>query len=169
VAGRSRGDHLGRALGEDASATGAALGTVGDIRLGTPPAATQRQSITIDKSGNVVESYTDGTSATTNQVLIQTYTDPAELVREGNNLYSGLSAAGPVGAAANDPALQAAVNKPGTNGLGSIQAGTLELSNVDLTDQFANLITTQRSFQAASRLVTVSDSVLEDIVNLKQR
>jgi flagellar hook protein FlgE len=150
-------------------ATGAALGTVGDIRLGTPPAATQRQSITIDKSGNVVESYTDGTSATTNQVLIQTYTDPAALVREGNNLYSGLSAAGPVGAAANDPALQAAVNKPGTNGLGSIQAGTLELSNVDLTDQFANLITTQRSFQAASRLVTVSDSVLEDIVNLKQR
>jgi flagellar hook protein FlgE len=102
-------------------------------------------------------------------VLIQTYTDPAALVREGNNLYSGLSAAGPVGAAANDPALQAAVNKPGTNGLGSIQAGTLELSNVDLTDQFANLITTQRSFQAASRLVTVSDSVLEDIVNLKQR
>ena len=62
-----------------------------------------------------------------------------------------------------------AVNKPGSNGLGSIQAGTLELSNVDLTDQFANLITTQRSFQAASRLVTVSDSVLEDIVNLKQR
>lgn len=150
-------------------ASGAGLATVGDIRLGTPPAGTQRQSVTIDKSGNVVEFYSDGTSATTNQVLIQTFTDPAALVREGNNLYSGLTAAGPVGAAANNPALQAAVNKPGTNGLGSIQSGTLELSNVDLTDQFANLITTQRSFQAASRLVTVSDSVLEDIVNLKQR
>lgn len=150
-------------------ATGTGLGTVGDIQLGTPPPGTQRQSVTIDKSGNVVEFYSDGTSATTNQVLIQMYTDPAALVREGNNLYSGLMAAGPVGAAANTSDLQVSVNKPNTNGLGSIQAGTLELSNVDLTDQFANLITTQRSFQAASRLVTVSDSVLEDIVNLKQR
>ncbi len=150
-------------------ATGAGLTTVGDIQLGTPPAGAQRQSVTIDKSGNVVEFYSDGTSATTNQVLIQMYTDPAALVREGNNLYSGLMAAGPVGAAPNTSDLQVGVNKPGSNGLGSIQAGTLELSNVDLTDQFANLITTQRSFQAASRLVTVSDSVLEDIVNLKQR
>lgn len=150
-------------------ATGTGLATVGDIQLGTPPPGAQRQSVTIDKSGNVVEFYSDGTSATTNQVLIQMYTDPAALVREGNNLYSGLIAAGPVGAAANTSDLQVSVNKPNTNGLGSIQAGTLELSNVDLTDQFANLITTQRSFQAASRLVTVSDSVLEDIVNLKQR
>ena len=57
----------------------------------------------------------------------------------------------------------------GANGLGTIQSGTLELSNVDLTDQFANLISTQRSFQAASRLITVSDTVLDDIVNLKTR
>ncbi|HQL22643.1 MAG TPA: flagellar basal body rod C-terminal domain-containing protein, partial [Opitutaceae bacterium] len=44
----------------------------------------------------------------------------------------------------------------------------LELSNVDLTEEFANMITAQRSFQASSRLVTVSDTVLEDIVNLKR-
>ncbi|MGH7943417.1 MAG: flagellar basal body rod C-terminal domain-containing protein, partial [Opitutaceae bacterium] len=48
-------------------------------------------------------------------------------------------------------------------------SGTLEQSNVDLTEEFADLITMQRSFQAGSRLITVSDSVLEDIVNLKQR
>jgi flagellar hook protein FlgE len=59
-------------------------------------------------------------------------------------------------------------NDPGTSGLGTIQSGTLELSNVDLTEQFSDLITTQRSFQAGSRLITVSDSVLEDIVNLKR-
>ena len=76
---------------------------------------------------------------------------------------------GPTGATAGSIALDPTVNGPGTSGLGSIQSGPLELSNVDLTDQFANLITTQRSFQAGSRLVTVSDSVLEDIVNLKQR
>jgi flagellar hook protein FlgE len=54
------------------------------------------------------------------------------------------------------------------NGLGKIESGELELSNVDLTEQFSDLITSQRSFQAASRLITVSDSVLDDIVNLKR-
>lgn len=150
-------------------ATGAGLGTVGDIQLGTPPAGAQRQSVTVDKVGNVVEFYSDGTSATNNQVLLQNFNDPLALVREGNNLYSGLLAAGAIGAPSGSSALDPLANAPGATGLGSIQAGTLELSNVDLTDEFANLITTQRSFQAGSRLVTVSDTVLEDIVNLKQR
>ena len=151
-------------------ATGAGLGTVGDVKLIDPPVGTQRQSVTIDRGGNVVEFYSDGTSTTSNRILLQNFNDPMALVREGNNLYSGLIAAGPIGAAAGTSALLAnGTNDPGTSGLGTIQAGTLELSNVDLTDQFANLITTQRSFQAGSRLVTVSDSVLEDIVNLKQR
>jgi flagellar hook protein FlgE len=149
--------------------TGAGLAAVGDIELATPPAGTQRQSVSIDKSGNVIEFYSDGTSATTNQVLLQAFTDPSALTNEGNNLYSSLISAGPIGAAAGSSDLQVGtVNAPGENGLGTIQSGTLELSNVDLTDQFANLITTQRSFQAGSRLVTVSDTVLEDIVNLKR-
>ncbi len=148
--------------------TGAGLTTVGDITLGTPPTGTQRQSIAIDRTGNVVEYYSDGTSATTNRLLLQNFADPSGLTKEANNLYSSLLAAGPIGAAAGTTTLQATVNAPGSNGLGSIQSGTLELSNVDLTDQFANLITTQRSFQAGSRLVTVSDTILEDIVNLKR-
>ncbi|MBM3854478.1 MAG: flagellar hook-basal body complex protein, partial [Verrucomicrobia bacterium] len=149
-------------------ASGTGLATVGDIRLGTPPTGTQRQSVSIDRSGNVIEFYSDGSSATTNRLLLQGFTDSSALVREGNNLYSGLLAAGPIGAAAGSLGLDPDVNAPGDNGLGTIQSGTLELSNVDLTDQFANLITTQRSFQAGSRLVTVSDTVLEDIVNLKR-
>ncbi len=143
-------------------ATGTGLGTVGDVQLGTAPTGTQRQSVTIDRAGNVVEFYSDGTSATTNRLLLQQFNDPSALVNEGGNLYSSLLAAGPVGAPTG-------TNDPGTNGLGNIQSGTLELSNVDLTDQFSDLITTQRSFQAGSRLVTVSDTVLEDIVNLKSR
>jgi flagellar hook protein FlgE len=150
--------------------TGTALGTVGDVKLATPPTGTQLQSVTIDKGGNVVEFYSDGSSATTNQVGLQAYTDESALVKEGNNLFSGLLVAGPIGAASGTSALQAGgINAPGLNGLGAIQAGTLELSNVDLTEQFSNLITTQRSFQAGSRLITVSDSVLDDIVNLKTR
>ncbi|MEO6995728.1 MAG: flagellar hook-basal body complex protein [Lacunisphaera sp.] len=149
--------------------TGAGLGAVGPIKLGTPPVGTQLQSVTIDKSGNVVEFYSDGTSATTNQVQLQKFTDQSALVPEGNNLFSGLLAAGPIGAAGGTTAFQAGgVNAPGANGLGAIQSGTLELSNVDLTSQFANLITTQRSFQAGARLITVSDSILDDVVNLKR-
>ena len=150
--------------------TGAGLATVGDVKLGTPPVGAQLQSVTIDKGGNVVEFYSDGTSATVNQVELQVYANQASLVKEGNNLFSGMLAGGPVGAAVGSFALQAGgINAPGTNGLGSIQSGTLELSNVDLTEQFSNLITTQRSFQAGSRLITVSDTLLEDIVNLKTR
>jgi flagellar hook protein FlgE len=142
-------------------------GTVGDVKLGTPPVGTQLSSATIDKSGNVIEFYSDGTSATTNQILLQNFSNPSALVSEGNNLFSGMAAAGPT---TGSVALSAAgANAPGTNGLGSIQSGSLELSNVDLTAEFSNLITAQRSFQAGSRLITVSDTVLDDIVNLKQR
>jgi flagellar hook protein FlgE len=142
-------------------------GTVGDIKLGTPPTGTELQSVSIDKSGNVIEFYSDGSSANTNQILLQSFSNPAALVKEGNNLFSGMAAAGPT---TGSIALSASgANAPGSNGLGSIQAGSLELANVDLTEEFSNLITAQRSFQAGSRLITVSDTVLDDIVNLKQR
>lgn len=149
--------------------TGTGLSTVGDIKFATPPTGTQLQSVTVDKYGSVVEFYSDGTSATTNRVLLQNYNDQSALVKEGNNLFSGLLAAGPVGAAAGTVALTATgTNAPGSNGLGLIQSGALEQSNVDLTEQFSQLITMQRSFQAGSRLVTVSDSLLQDIVDLKR-
>ena len=57
---------------------------------------------------------------------------------------------------------------PNTNGLGKIQANSLELSNVDLANEFANLISTQRGFQASARIITVSDEILQELVNLKR-
>lgn len=144
--------------------TGASLGTVGDVRVGASlPTGAQLQSISFDNSGNVVEFYSDGTSATTNRLQLQNFNDPTALMREGNNLYSGMLAAGPIGGG-----ILAGSNNPGADGLGAIQSGTLESSNVDLTEQFSQLITTQRSFQAGSRLMTVSDGILEEIVNLKR-
>jgi len=148
--------------------TGGAAGspptTVGNIKLGTPPTGTQLQSVSIDNAGDFVETYSDGSTAVTNVVLLQNYSNPNALQNVGNNLYSNLTAAGPVGGGS----LSAANNTAGTEGLGSIQAGAIEGSNVDLTQQFANLITTQRSFEAASRLITVSDTILGDIVDLKR-
>jgi flagellar hook protein FlgE len=139
-------------------------GAVGSIKLATPPGTTQLQSFSFDRQGNLVEFYSDGSSATTNRLLLQTFNDPSGLQRVGDNLFNGMANAGPVGGLA----LTATNNAPGGNGLGTIESGTLELSNVDLTEQFANMITTQRSFQASSRVVTVSDQVLEEVVNLKR-
>ncbi|CAM2827602.1 flagellar hook-basal body protein [Rariglobus hedericola] len=153
-----------RVQGLTGGTSSSAPGTVGDIRLNTtPPTGTELQSYSVDRLGNVVEFYSDGSSLTSNRLLLQNYTDPSALQKEGNNLYTGFSAAGAIGGVA-----LTAANGAGQNGLGTIESGTLELSNVDLTEEFANMITTQRSFQASSRLVTVSDSVLEDIVNLKR-
>ena len=141
------------------------MGTaIGDMQVGASvPSGAELQSISIDTSGNLIESYSDGTSATTGKIQLQNFSDTSALMRDGQNLYTGLGVAGPIGGG-----ILAGSNDPGTGGLGLIQSGTLESSNVDLTDQFSQLITTQRSFQAGSRLITVSDSVLEDIVNLKR-
>jgi len=145
------------------TAAAAPSGAATDIKLGTPPAGYELQSYSFDTSGDLTEFYSDGSSVTTNQVALQQYKDPSALVKEGENLYTGFSAAGPVGGIT----LTKANNTANTNGLGKIQGGSLEQSNVDLTDQFARMISTERSFQAASRVITVSDEVLQEIVNLK--
>jgi len=156
----SQGFRVRGFTGGTASAAPTALG---DVKLGTPPTGSELDSFSFDHQGNLVEFYSDGSSITTNRVLLQNFSDPTALVKSGNNLYTGFSAAGPIGGST----LTVANNSPGGNGLGSIEGGTLELSNVDLTNEFAQMITTQRSFQAASRVITVSDQVLEEIVNLK--
>ena len=126
--------------------------------------APSMDNFTVDQSGNVVETLSNGDTVARGQVLLQDYSDPDALTRTGNNLYGNLSAAGPVGGST----LSATNNTPGKSGLGNIEVGTLEGSNVDLSQEFANLITTQRSFQAASRIITTSDSILDEIIHLKQ-
>ncbi len=165
-AGEFRWDDNGYLVNQDGyRVQGLNGGTLGDILLDQAlPAGVKRQSVSFDESGNVIEFYSNGTTATTNQLLLKNFEDPSALTKEGSNLYSGFEAAGPV----NGAALSATLDIPNQGGLGKIQSGALELSNVDLTEEFANMITAQRSFQASSRLITVSDTVLEDIVNLKR-
>jgi len=125
----------------------------------TNTAGAALQSESIDNSGNVVASYADGTQTTVGQVLLYNPSDPtSQLSSQGDNLYSYNG--GTIALSAS--------NAPGTTGLGSIQAGTLEQSNVDLTQEFSEMITMQRAFEANSRVVTVSDTILQDIVDLKQ-
>jgi flagellar hook protein FlgE len=127
--------------------------------------APKMDSFTIDSGGEIKVTLSEtGDEIVLGQILLMNFQDPTALTREGANLYSGFDAAGIIGS----PSLSGSSNTPGTNGLGSIRSGALELSNVDLTEEFANMITTQRSFQAGSRIITVSDDVLEEVVNLKR-
>ena len=123
------------------------------------------QSFTLDSTGKVVVSLSNGDTIDSGQVLLQSFNDPQALTKAGNNLFTNQTTAGPIGGSLS---LTAAGNTPGSNGLGSIQVGALEQSNVDLSAQFADLITAQRSFQAGSRLITVSDGILEEVVSLKR-
>ncbi|MFA5264199.1 MAG: flagellar hook-basal body complex protein [Opitutaceae bacterium] len=148
---------------------------VGDIQRDTAALASTAtlQSISIDRGGNIVQFYSDGTNATVGQIMLQQFNQTSSLMKRGDGLYTSLTNAGPKGAdgiftTAATVTTAADYQAGGAGGAGTVEAGTLELSNVDLTEQFANMITAQRSFQAASRLVTVSDSMLEEIVNLKR-
>jgi len=155
---------------------------VRDIRIDyrdTSVGAPRMESFQIDQGGNVNIFLSDGTSMVRGKVLLQRFQDTGSLVKEGDNLYSGIADAGPTepwpdsrpsgslstafGTPTDYKALSAA-----QNGNGRIISGSIEMSNVDLTSEFANMITTQRAFQAASKLITTSDEILQDIVNLKR-
>jgi flagellar hook protein FlgE len=159
----------GASTGPTTPPTAVDTSTVADVKLATPPGAAQLKSVNVDTAGQITEFYSDGSSAVTGQVLLQNFSNLSGLTKQGNNLYGGLDTAGPVGGTTVFGNATLTTYAPNANGLGSIQSGTLEQSNVDLTEEFSNMITMQRSFQAGSRLITISDSVLEDIVNLKQR
>ena len=149
--------------------TNPAKKTIGPIQINDAnmPAADASAGATmsswsVDPSGNIDITLSDGTSYVTGQILLQNFSNPNGLVKEGNNLYGNIGVAGPLGGAASPtPAV------PGSNGLGTIQSGALEESNVDLSTEFANLIETQRAFQANARIITTSDEMLQDLVDMK--
>jgi len=136
---------------------------IGDLRLTDPSRSSPISKYNIDTQGIINVTLADDSHFVRGQVLLQNFQSPDALVKEGNNLYSGLIAAGPLGGATPTPAAPGAAN-----GLGTIQAGALELSNIDLANEFANLITTQRSFQASAKIITTSDEMLQDVINLKR-
>lgn len=110
-----------------------------------------------DRNGFVNVTLSNGSNYLAGRVTLTRVADAQALSREGGNLYSGAEAAGIVGEF-----------EANTNGMGLLKSRALEQSNVNLAEQFADLITTQRSFQASSRIVTVSDEILNEIVNLKR-
>ena len=113
-------------------------------------------SYQIAKDGTI-NTYKNGimTPAGGGKINLFTFANPNALKREAGNLFSNFGDA-------------AGAENSGSTVKGDIIQGTLELSNVDLTQEFSDLILAQRAFQAGSRIITVSDSVMEEIVNLKR-
>jgi flagellar hook protein FlgE len=145
----------------------AGLTTLGPIKIdntGAPAGSTGNVTgYTFSANGDVNVILTDpatlaNTTFVRGQILLQNYSSPQNLVKSGNNLYSNLANAGPLTAAV----------VPGTNNLGAIQSGALELSNVDLAGQLASLIVTQRGYEANAKVISTTDQMLQDTNNLKQ-
>lgn len=147
--------------------TDAALTTRGDIKIddvGKPAGSTAKlESFKIGDDGKINVRLTDDTQFDRAQILLQKFSDPQALTKAGQNLYSGINGAGPLGGAGSPTA-----QPPGTNGLGKVKAGALELSSVSLADEFTDMITTQRAFQAGARVITTSDEMLQELVGLKR-
>lgn len=116
------------------------------------------QNISVDGAGRVNIMLTDGTQYSRGQVLLKKFTNEQALSKQGSNLYSNLQNAG----GNNEWGVA------GSDGYGRVEAGALELSNVDVAREFSKLITTQRAFQANSRMVSASDEILMELLRLKR-
>ncbi|MDI6895080.1 MAG: flagellar hook protein FlgE [Bacillota bacterium] len=114
-------------------------------------------SVTVDTKGVVMGSYSNALSCPLAQVALASFSNPAGLVKRGEALFQESANSG-----------EPQVGDPGTGGRGTIAPGSLEMSNVDLAQEFTNLIITERGFQANSRVITTADEMLQDLVNLKR-
>lgn len=115
-------------------------------------------AISISKDGIITASYDNGQSKCLGQIATAVFANPSGLEKQGDNLYS---------ATMNSGAFDGTGVDITANG-GYMQTGVLEMSNVDLSQEFTEMITTQRGFQANSRIITVSDTMLEELTNLKR-
>ena len=126
--------------------------------LGAGRAEGEMISIDIDQSGVITAAYDNGMSRCLGQIATAAFANPSGLEKVGDNLYTATNNSGDFDGTGVDI----------TAGGGKMQAGVLEMSNVDLSQEFTEMITTQRGFQANSRIITVSDTMLEELTNLKR-
>lgn len=115
-------------------------------------------NISIDQSGQVFGSYDNGDKKLLGQIVVARFANPSGLEAIGNNLFAETQNSGNFDGIGGDPSSEGE----------SLTTGVLEMSNVDLSSEFTSMITTQRGFQANSRIITTSDTMLEELINLKR-
>jgi flagellar hook protein FlgE len=114
-------------------------------------------TFTIGSGGDITGVFSNGQTQLLGQIAMGSFVNPGGLLRQGQNLFGASSASG-------DPS----IGMPGQGGRGTVTTGSLEMSNVDLATQFTGMITAQRGFQANGRVITTSDEMLQELVNLKR-
>ena len=114
-------------------------------------------TFSVGSDGILTGIYDNGQQQPLGLMAISSFENPAGLQKVGDNLYIPSTNSGDYKA-----------SKPGSNGTGTLNPGTLEMSNVDLSKEFTEMIITQRGFQANSRIITTSDEMLQELVNLKR-
>ena len=133
--------------------------TNGDTKgLGTGRKLGQMSGISISNDGKIYASYDNGMSRLLGQIAVATFSNASGLEKDGDNLYKATQNSGEFDGIGVDI----------TSDGGYMTTGILEMSNVDLSAEFTEMITTQRGFQANSRIITVSDTLLEELINLKR-
>jgi flagellar hook protein FlgE len=148
--------------GWPADATGAITTTGAPTTLQVPAsdpsdATALLRSFAIAPDGKLNAVYSNGNALTVGQIAIATFSNPAGLVARGDGHFATDPASGP-----------ATYVTAGNGGSGTLAAGALEMSNVDLAQEFTNMMIAQRAFQANSKVISASDEMLQDLVNLKR-
>ena len=115
--------------------------------------------VAIQQDGKIFGSYDNGTTKLLGQIAVASFANASGLEKIGDNLYDTTQNSGGFDGIGKDIT---------ADGGGSMKTGVLEMSNVDLSSEFTEMITTQRGFQANSRIITVSDTMLEELINLKR-
>ncbi len=126
--------------------------------LGSGRKLGELSGVSIQNNGMIYASYDNGQTRLLGQIAVASFSNASGLQKEGDNLYSATLNSGEFDGIGVDV----------TAGGGYMSTGVLEMSNVDLSAEFTEMITTQRGFQANSRIITVSDTLLEELVNLKR-
>ncbi len=133
--------------------------TNGDTKgLGSGRKLGQMSGISISNDGRIYASYDNGQSKLLGQIAVAQFSNASGLEKDGDNLYKATQNSGDFDGIGVDIAADG----------GYMTTGVLEMSNVDLSSEFTEMITTQRGFQANSRIITVSDTLLEELINLKR-
>ncbi len=141
------------------SGTSTIAASSGDAnKLGAGRKLGQMSGVSIQDDGRIYASYDNGMSRLLGQIAVAEFANASGLEKEGDNLYKNTQNSGDFDGIGIDI----------KTGGGYMTTGVLEMSNVDLSAEFTDMITTQRGFQANSRIITVSDTLLEELVNLKR-
>ncbi len=148
--------NIGSQGGTDGMVIAAAAGTFTQNSSDGYPQG-NLESTLFNPAGEIVGSYTNGQVRTVGQIALATFVNNQGLTKIGDSLYSATGNSG-----------QATIGKPQTGSRGDIAAGMLENSNVDLSTELVDMITTQRGFQSNSKVITTSDEMIQELLGMKR-